>query len=221
MSRGIDAQKIQVVKNGANLDLYKNQPPEESLKSSLGLDGKFVLGYIGTHGMAHKLDFILDCAKETGDPNLHFLFVGSGSKKASLVEQAKTQNLTNVTFLDPVSKEEVWKYISILSAMIIPLKKSDLFKTVIPSKIFETAAMGKPILLGVDGESRRIVESYNAGLFFEPENSESFFTSLSTLRNNSVCYANLVLGCAKLAKAFDRKILAADMFNHLQNLSKK
>ena len=219
--RGIAAQKIQVVKNGANLDLYKNQPPEKPLKSSLGLDGKFVLGYIGTHGMAHKLDFILDCAKETEDPNVHFLFVGSGAKKASLVEQAKSQNLTNVTFLDPVPKEEVWKYISILSAMIIPLKKSDLFKTVIPSKIFETAAMGKPIMLGVDGEARSIVESYDAGLFFEPENSKSFFRSLSILRNDSVRYSNLVLGCAKLAKDFDRKILAVDMFNHLQRLSKR
>ena len=220
ISRGIDGEKIQVVKNGANLELYQNQPPEESLKQELGLSGKFILGYIGTHGMAHKLDFILECAQHTQDQDIHYLFVGSGAKKAELLEQAKEHNLTNVTFLDPVAKEEVWKYISILSAMIIPLKKSDLFKTVIPSKIFETAAMGKPILLGVDGESRAIIESYNAGLFFEPENQSHFLEKLNDLKSNPDLYQGLKQGCSSLAKAFDRRKLASKMLNHLKEVSR-
>ena len=218
-ARGVDGNKIFVFKNGANLELYRNQLPDEALMSSLGLSGKFILGYIGTHGMAHKLDFILDCASKVKNPDVHFLFVGSGAKKAELVEQAKTLALTNVTFIDSVEKSEVWRYLSILSAMIIPLKKSDLFKTVIPSKIFETAAMSKPILLGVDGEARGIVESFNAGLFFEPEDERSFLDCIDEIKLDTNQYESFQLGCNKLARAFDRKKIAQEMLSILRDIS--
>ena len=83
-----------------------------------------------------------------------------------------------------VSKEEVVRYISITDVALVPLKKSDTFKTVIPSKIFENAAMEKPILLGVEGESKEIIETYKAGLCFEPENEKEFLEKLNQLVGN-------------------------------------
>lgn len=214
--RGISKSKIAVVKNGANLELYSNQPTDEQLKKDLGLENFFVLGYIGTHGMAHKLDFILDCAKELNDSDYKFLFVGDGAEKQSLLEKARTLNLKNVIFLDPVVKTDVWRYISILDVMIVPLKKENIFKTVIPSKIFETAAMGKPILLGVDGEAREIIESYNAGLFFEPQNQTEFIRAVELLKADTELYQNLQKGCEKLASDFERKKMASLMLNYLK-----
>ncbi|WP_420384928.1 glycosyltransferase family 4 protein [Roseivirga sp.] len=216
INRGINEAKIAVIKNGANLDLYDSSKSDELLQENLGLAGKFVLGYIGTHGLAHKLDFIIDCAKSLEDSDIHILFVGSGAIKNGLVSQARGYNLSNVTFLDPIEKKDVWRYISILDAMIVPLKRSELFKTVIPSKIFETSAMRVPILLGVDGEAREIVEGYNAGLFFEPENQESFLNALNKLRENKTLIDDLKAGCEKLAKDFDRKKLAKKMLLELR-----
>jgi glycosyltransferase involved in cell wall biosynthesis len=219
VERGVQDSKIKVILNGANLDLYKNQPKDLDLEEVLGLKGKFVLGYIGTHGMAHKLDFILDCASRVSDPDVHFLFVGSGAMKKALIDQAEKLELTNVTFLDSVQKELVWRYISILGAMIVPLKKSHLFKTVIPSKIFETAAMNTPILLGVDGEVREIVEAHNAGLFFEPENQKEFLSTVQLIKSDKSLYSDLQAGCARLAKEFDRKKMASKMLIELERLT--
>lgn len=216
--KGIDKSKIVVIKNGANLDLYNNQPSDERLKKELGLETCFLLGYIGTHGMAHKLDFLLDCAKRLAGSKFKFLFIGDGADKKSLVRKSEDLNLNNVIFLDPVEKSEVWRFISILDAMIVPLKKSDIFKTVIPSKIFETAAMCKPILLGVDGEARELVINYNAGLFYEPENMDEFLKASRVLMEEKELYSQLQKGCSMLAKDFDRKKLAKRMFEELKSL---
>lgn len=216
--KGISVNKIEVIKNGANLELFKPIPKNPGLIKNLHLEDKTVIGFIGTHGMAHKLDFILDCAKELQNKNqYHFLFVGDGANKKALLEQKVRIGLENVTMLDSISKEQVSKYLSIVDIALINLKKDELFKTVIPSKIFESAAMQKPILLGVDGESRTIIEQYNAGLFFEPENLQAFIDSLNKIQLEEN-YKRYQKGCSVLAKEFDRKKLATEMFVIIKKL---
>ena len=195
VSRGIPAEKIAVVKNGANRELFKPMPKDEKLIDQLGLRGKKIIGYIGTHGMAHKLDFILQCAKN----------------------MQENERIENVTMLDSVPKTEVSKYISILDLSLINLKKSPLFTTVIPSKIFENAGMEIPIIIGVEGEAKEIIEHYGAGLCFEPENEEDFNKKLSMLLDNPELYAKCKEGCRRLSIDFDRKKLAAKMLEYIEN----
>jgi len=216
--RGIDSNKIHVIKNGANLELYKPKEKCTDLITLHGLEGKFIVSYIGTHGMAHKLDFFLDFIKETNEHNIHFIFMGEGAEKHNLIALAKKNNIPNVTFLDNVNKEKVHDYLSIIDVALVHLKRSDTFKTVIPSKIFEAAAMRKPILLGVEGESKDIIEHFKAGLPFIPEDKESFLKNLYLLKNDSTLYKNLQEGCDTLAHDFDRKKLALKMLGHLQKL---
>lgn len=220
IERGIDGQKIEVVKNGVNKDLFKPIPKDEALLKKLGVNGKWIIGYIGTHGMAHKLDFILRCAKhlESKSNRYHFILLGAGAEKANLLKQKDKLQLSNVTMLDPVPKSEVKRYISILDVALINLKKSDLFKTVIPSKIFENAGMQIPILMGVEGEAKEIVESYGAGLCFEPENEQDFEQKLDLLLKNPDIYKQCQEGCRKLSDDFDRKVLANKMLNVLINV---
>lgn len=112
-------------------------PKDKTLIDELGLKGKKVVGYIGTHGMAHKLDFIIRQAKEMdGKNDFHFLFLGNGAERDNLLKLVEEQNCTNVTMLESVPKQEVKRYISILDVCLINLRKSELFTTVIPSKIF-------------------------------------------------------------------------------------
>lgn len=216
-SRGIDPAKIEVVKNGVNKALFTPRPKDEALKAQLGLAGKTVIGYIGTHGMAHKLDFILQSAKRLEDnPNLHFLLIGGGAMKESLLKLKDELGCTNVTMLDSVMKEEVARYISILDVCLINLKKSPLFTTVIPSKIFENAGMGIPILMGVEGEAKDIISQYGAGLCFEPENFDDFKQKLTALLEPAT-YAKCKEGCRHLAYNFDRKLLAANMLKVIES----
>lgn len=219
--KGITDDKIEVVKNGANLNLYQPRPKEQSLVRKLNLENKVVLGYIGTHGMAHNLGFILDCAKRMMEshPSLHFLFIGDGAEKGKLLQKVKTENIRNVTMLDSIPKDEVSDHLSILDAAIINLKKSDLFTTVIPSKIFETSAMEIPILLGVDGEARSIVEQYGAGVFYEPENEGDFIQKVDQLFSNPDQIEKYKTGCQKLAQDFDRKKLAVKMLDIINDIT--
>ncbi|WP_423128036.1 glycosyltransferase family 4 protein [Gaoshiqia sp. Z1-71] len=219
-TKGIDPDKIEVIKNGANLDLYEPKPKNEALLTELKLRGKLILGYIGTHGMAHKLDFILDCAKQLQEtqPQYHFLFIGNGAEKNTLIEKVKSENIRNVTMLDSVPKNEVADHLSILDAAIINLRKSDLFTTVIPSKIFETAAMQIPILIGVDGEARSIIEKYKAGLYYQPENKSDFIEKINLLFSDPEAIVRYKAGCEKLANDFDRKILAKAMYEIIKSV---
>ena len=210
----LNIQKIEVIKNGVNRELFTPMSKDQVLLEQLDLKDKKIIGYIGTHGMAHKLDFILECAAGMeGKNNFHFLFLGTGAEKNKLLKLKDDLGIKNVTMLDPVSKQDVKRYISILDVALINLRKSNLFTTVIPSKIFENAGMEIPILMGVDGEARQIVESYKAGLCFEPESKEDFERQLDRLLSDPVLYEQCKAGCRKLAHDFDRKVLAGQMLN--------
>lgn len=217
-ARGIDADKIKVVKNGVDKELFKPVPKDEALIKELGLEGKKVIGYIGTHGMAHKLDFILDCAKHMQAKNdCHFLFIGSGAERESLLAKKDSEGIANVTMLDSVPKDQVGRYISILDLSLINLRKSDLFKTVIPSKIFENAAMQIPIIMGVQGEAQEIVEKYEAGICFDPENEDDFIAKLDQILSDPQLYARCRKGGEALAMDFDRKVLASKMLGCMKD----
>ena len=215
--KGINPSKIEVVTNGSNLHLFQRTEKCTALIKSLNLEGKIILGYVGTHGMAHKLDFLMDCAKKLKASNYHFLFIGDGAERNSLLRKKQVENLSNVTLLESVSKSEIKNYLSIIDVSLINLKRDELFKTVIPSKIFESAAMGIPILLGVDGEAREIIEKYKAGLFYEPENETDFINKLALIIKPEL-KESFIIGGKNLANDFDRKKLAMTMLNHLRNV---
>ncbi|MFO7825995.1 MAG: glycosyltransferase family 4 protein [Cyclobacterium sp.] len=218
--RGVNPDKISVFKNGANLAFYKPTKKPKYLVDKLGLNNKFVFAYIGTHGMAHGLHFILHAINKikASHPDYMFLFIGDGAEKNNLKGMAHELDLTNVIFLDSVSKELIVEYLNLIDVALVNLRKSDTFLTVIPSKIFEAAAMGKPILLGLEGETKKIVEGYKAGLCFIPENESSFLCNLHRIGSEKDIYNDYKAGCFKLAADFDRSKIAAAMLERIKNL---
>lgn len=216
--KGIDEDKIRVITNGVVLAMYSPREADPELVTKLGLNGKFVVAYIGTHGMAHGLDFIVDCAAASKNRDIHFLFVGAGARKSALLERASELKAGNLIFLDPAPKDQVARYLALADVVLIPLRRLEAFRKVIPSKIFESAAMEVPILLGVDGVARDIVESYGAGLYYEPENRAEFQQQLQRLATDKELRAEFKIGCRTLAAAFDRTKLADDMLCSLYEL---
>lgn len=221
-SKGVDGSKIDVVTNGVDSTRFKTQRKDQQLVDQYGLDGKFIAGYIGTHGMAHALETLLEAAeniRRTPDGDkFRFLFLGHGARKKELMELAGSKGLNNVIFIDSVPKEAVVRYWSLLDASIIHLKKTPLFTSVIPSKLFECMAMGIPVLHGVAGESAEIVKKEQVGIVFEPENSAELVAKLLSLKNNPVQYSNLQANCLAAAKHYDRKILADSMLSILKGI---
>ena len=214
--RGIPASKISVIKNGANLNLFTPREKPAHLVEKYGMAGKTVLGYVGTIGMAHKIDFLIDCVKEL--PECVLMIMGDGAEKEAMIEKVKKENVTNVVFIDSVPKEQVPDYVALQDLALVNLRRDPLFTTVIPSKIFETSAMHIPIMLGVDGEARKLVEQYGAGLYYEPENKADFLEKLNIMLSGRQKYEECQAGCDKLARAFDRKKLAQEMLEKTESL---
>ena len=146
-----------------------------------------------------------------------FLFLGDGARKEALKQMAAEKKLDNVVFIDSVSKADVARYWSLLDVSVIHLKKTDLFTTVIPSKLFESMGMGLPVLHGVEGESARIVRDENAGIPFEPENVDELVAALRRLKENPSELEQFKASCLKGAQNYDRTNLALRMMKILEN----
>jgi glycosyltransferase involved in cell wall biosynthesis len=217
--RGIDGSKIEVVTNGVDIARFQPMAKDAELVARHGLQGKFVAGYIGTHGMAHALETILAAAERLqheGDDTFRFILLGDGARKPALKEQAQAKGLINVLFVDSVAKGDVPRYWSLLDVSIIHLKKTELFTTVIPSKLFEGMGMGIPVLHGVAGESAEIVEREGAGLVFEPENVEALLAGLRRFRDDAEFYQRCRENALAGAKNYGRAELAARMLRVLE-----
>lgn len=172
IARGVRSDKITTIYNGADEQFWKPRPSRPELRKKLNLESKFVVLYIGAHGISQALTRVLEAARRlSSDTLVHFLFVGEGAEKAQLMQQAAKWNLSNVTFLKPVAKEEVAKFYSVADVCLVPLRKIDLFRAFIPSKIFEMMAMKKPILASLEGEAAEILEKSGGAVVVPPEDS--------------------------------------------------
>jgi len=185
ISRGVPPSKIITIPNGADIAYWQPVKPDAELKHKLGLEHKFVVLYIGAHGISHALGRILESAERLKPfSDIHFLFVGEGAEKSQLIRQAQRSRLENVTFLDPVDKERVKALYSIADVCLVPLRNITLFNSFIPSKMFEMMAMGRPIVASLSGESADIVNKSGSGIVVEPENAEAIAQAILHLFQN-------------------------------------
>jgi glycosyltransferase involved in cell wall biosynthesis len=210
VGKSIEASKIAVVKNGVDLARYSPVEGALALAEELGLTGKFVVSYFGTHGMAHHLETILEAARRLSHvPNIVFLMVGDGAERQVLVRMRDGMGLKNVMMLDQQPKSRMPEFWALSDVSLVLLKKSDLFKTVIPSKMFEGLAMEKPIVLGVEGESAGLLRAAEAGFCIEPEDADQLVASIVQLsQDRELCRRLGRNGRRFVMEHFDRIVQA-------------
>lgn len=210
MARNVPEQDITVITNGADLDKYAPHPKDNATRTRLGLQGKFIVSYIGTHGMAHSLETVLMAALKTAeDSSVVYLLVGSGAERDKLLNIKEELKLTNVIMLPQQPKESMAEFIAASDVCLVLLRNTELFKTVIPSKMFEAMAMQRPIILGVRGESQKIVEDGQCGLCIEPENAQELAQAVMRLKADAtLCESLGSNGRALAVKSYSRDVLA-------------
>lgn len=182
-ARGSD-RRVVTITNGVDLarfDPAVGRSQAEALRGRLGLQDKLVAAYVGTHGMAHGLDTVLAAAAQLQREPVAFVFVGDGAERARLERRARDAKLQNVHFLGQLPKAEMPAIWGLTDVSLIPLRRSDTFKSVLPSKMFEAMAMARPILLGVEGEAAALLEKAQAGLAFVPEDAADLAEKLRRL----------------------------------------
>lgn len=208
-----DPSKIAILMNGADLSAFTRTGDAAEVKQKLGLEGKFVGAYVGTHGMAHGLDTILEAAELLkSDPRFAFLMAGGGAEEGRLRATRDQRGLANVVMLGQRPKAEMPALWSATDASLILLKRSDTFKTVYPSKMSEAMAMQCPIILGVEGEAKDVLDAAGAGIAITPESSQQLADAMRRLADDpALCerfgragraYADQNLDRAKVAARF-------------------
>lgn len=217
---GGSAEKITVIRNGANLQLFTldHAEPEKILPAVEAIRHKCVVSYVGTHGMAHGLDKVIEAAEQLRmRSDIHFLFAGDGAEREKLMALAKEKQLENCTFLGQLPKQMMPYLWSVSSISLVVLRKNKTFESVIPSKIFECMAMGKPMILGVEGEAATIVQQANAGICIEPENIQRMVDAIVLLADDPSLRQGMGHDAAIYVREnFDREKLALKMLAVLE-----
>jgi colanic acid biosynthesis glycosyl transferase WcaI len=216
--RGVVPEKIDTVINGASLDLFSPQRERDAeLEQKLNLQGRFVVGYLGTWGLAHGLENVIDTALLLRDQPITFLFVGGGAARDMLTELVAKHRLTNVLLIPRVDKQELARYWSLCDASLVHLKNDPLFATVIPSKIFESMAVGLPMLyVGPPGEGDKIVLEHAAGLVVPPAQPELLAAATRQLLEHPELRAKLAQQSEAAAPLYSRERQARRGLNVLR-----
>jgi glycosyltransferase involved in cell wall biosynthesis len=184
-NKGVPRQKISLVSNGVDVDFFKPCPKAPHICKRLHLENKFVVSYTGNIGLAQGFNTIFECAEILKDEeNVVFVLIGDGVSKRKNMASVKERGLDNVLFVDAQPKSEILAFYSIADVCLVPMKKTQLHLITVPAKLYESMACGKPVVLSVDGEARRILEEARAGIFVEPENSEQMAKAVLQLYQN-------------------------------------
>lgn len=220
--KNVPQEKLIMIPNAADFNLSENlliSFDREDFRRKNALDGKFVITYVGAHGVANHLQQVLDAAKLLEDTNVVFQLIGQGMEKDKLKDMASKMGVLNVRFIDPVAKAEVFKYILASEMGASILMKADTFKTVYSNKTFDYMSCKKPILMAIDGVSRELVETAQAGVYVEPENFHEYnriireyladATRLKIEGENGYTYAK---------ENFDREVLANKYLSKIKEL---
>lgn len=214
IDRGVSESKIDVITNGADLEFYSPGVTNEAFQLKHGFEGKFTAAYVGTIGMASGLEVALEASRkltELGDYSIRFLLVGDGAERENLEARAKEEGLQHVIFTGRIDKSEVPTLLRSVDVCFIHLRKSDLFKTVLPSKLFEAFAIGRSVILGVDGSAREVLEAADAGIFIEPGNADELLVAVNQLKNDAELRTRYESnGLSHVRTFYNRDQLAAD-----------
>jgi glycosyltransferase involved in cell wall biosynthesis len=212
---GVDDSRIVVITNGIEPGSHALTRTRAEVRSEWGIPAEaFVGGFIGTLGMAHGVATILESAELTrDDSSLHYVIMGNGAERDQIRQLAARKGLANVTIIDGQPRQEALNVLGAVDASLVLLRDTPLFRTVIPSKIFEAMEFGKPIILGVRGESADIVvDQSRSGVAITPESPAELCAQMQRLRDDPELCAELGRnGKAAVASMFRRTQLAARM----------
>lgn len=214
VERGISADKIELITNGANVELFQfSSKSRNRVRKELHLNDKFVIIYTGTFGIAQGMETIIDVAERLkADKNIHFLLVGSGPKKSLITNLSAQKRLKNITIFNEQPRELIPDYLSASDTAWIPLRNFDLFKGALPSKMFDAWACELPLLLNVDGEARELLNIANGGIYTPPEDPTALISAIMKLKNNPPLRTEMGKnGCDLTRKHYSRSVLAGEL----------
>lgn len=217
------ARKVNLIPNGVDASMFDPQSDGKEFRAQHNLQDQFIALYAGAHGMANDLDVVLQAAHLLkGRKEICFVLVGDGKEKANLIARAKELELENVRFLPIIPKSKMSEALAAANACIAILKPIKSFKTTYPNKVFDYMAAGRPVILAIDGVSREIIETAQAGIFVQPGSPQEMAKAVEYLQQNSQkAYKMGINGRDYVVENFDRAQFTQQFAQLLQGLKRK
>lgn len=219
--KNINPKNIIYVPNGADTDIFKPDDSVTWVREKYNLQNKFIITYMGAHGLANNLISLLEVAKEikNRDEEVHFMLIGDGMKKPELIKYAELNNLSNVTFVEAQPKNVMPDFCNSSDLCTAVLQDIDTFKTVYPNKVFDYMSCKKPILLGIDGVARSLIEDNEAGVYVNPNETANFVKAILELKNNQSKLEKMGNnGYEFVLENFERRNLAKKYTNYMKEI---
>lgn len=220
--KGVPDSKISIIMNGLDSDIFIPAEKPVRLAEQWNVQGKFVCSYIGTIGLACGLQVVVEAAeklKAVSRNDIVFLLVGDGAMQAQLKVRVSELQLDNVVLTGRQWKSQMPSYLALSDVCLVHLRNTALFKSVMPSKIFEAAGMKRPLIMGVEGPAREIVRMAGNSIMMEPENADDLVAAVCYLADNPDLVEKMgVSGYNYIRKNYDRRILAEEYRMVLQSI---
>jgi len=219
-ARGVPRTRIRIVMNGVDLARFHAPRSDGALARSLGLERKFVAGYLGTHGMAHPLETVLESASQLQhDQRIAFLLVGDGAAREELLRQRDRLKLRNVVMLEQQPRDRMAALWSLCDVALVLLRRSPVLDTALPSKMLEAMAMGRPLIVAAEGEARALAKAAGAGLLVAPEDPQALAEAIQCLAHNPALAQELgKRGRAWVEANHDRHRLAQALLGAIEGI---
>ena len=215
-AQGVARSKIAVIPNGADTRFFAPRQNGSS-RAELGLNGRFVVAYVGSHGLSHGLHAVLDAAAL--QPEVTYLLVGDGADRERLLQERDRRGLRNVVMRQSVPKAQVPDVYAAADACLVPLRDVPIFETFVPSKLFEVLAAGRPVIGAVRGEARNILERSGGALLVDPERGDQLAAAVDRLRNDTALRERLARAGRSFAQErYDRDALASRYLGLLEEV---
>jgi glycosyltransferase involved in cell wall biosynthesis len=211
-ARGVDHARLHYVPNGIIPEFWSTRNRDEARRELDVVPTDVLLGYVGTIGMAHGLRTVLKAAADLQNraPEVRLLIVGDGAELDTLRTVAAARGLHNVRFTGLVPRTRVPSLLAASDIVLVTLRRSEVFKTVLPSKMFEAMAAARPIVLGVEGEARDTLLEAEAGVPIPPADSVALGNAVYRLaRDPALREAMGASGSAFVHREFNRRVWAA------------
>lgn len=220
LARGLTPEKVVTITNGAAIESFTPGPRDNAVRTELGLAGKFVVGYIGAHGISQGLELVLQAAQRLrDDADIVFLLVGEGARKRALLELREKLRLNNVIMLPAQAHQRVREYYCASDVCVVPLRQLALFGSFIPSKMFEIMACAVPVIGAVEGEAREILERSGGARLIAPEDDAALADAVRWFKlHPGESRLMGAAGRAFVTAHYDRQVLADRYAGALQTL---
>ncbi len=218
---GIRGDKIHIITNGAYPDIKVSPQSREKIRTKYGIPcDAFLVGYVGTFGLAHSLETILNVAHLTmANPSIQYVLMGDGAEKVQLIKKSQSEGLSNVRFIERQYHKEAIEVLNALDVALVLLRDTLLFETVIPSKLFEAMTVGKPVVLGARGESLSIINEHQCGIGIRSESIVDLAAAIGKLQaDRSACKLMGANGQRAIKQKYNRVVLAKTMMGIIQEL---